>query len=63
MNTDEHGLRFEVETGAIISCAFEVLNHVKHPQNQNHGQTPMHTDSDSSYPCSAAFIRGSSSFI
>lgn len=30
MNTDEHGLRFEVETGAIISCAFEVLNTLGH---------------------------------
>ena len=30
MNTDEHGLRFEVETGKIISCAFEVLNALGH---------------------------------
>ena len=30
MNADEHGLRFEVETGAIISCAFEVLNELGH---------------------------------
>jgi len=30
INTDEHGLRFEVETGAIISCAFEVLNTLGH---------------------------------
>ncbi len=30
MNTDEHGLRYEEETGAIISCAFEVLNTLGH---------------------------------
>ena len=30
MNTDEHGLRYEVETGAIISCAFEILNTLGH---------------------------------
>jgi len=30
MNANEHGLRFEVETGAIISCAFEVLNTLGH---------------------------------
>jgi len=30
MNTDAHGLRFEVETAAIISCAFEVLNELGH---------------------------------
>ena len=30
MNADEHGLRFEVEIGAIISCAFEVLNTLGH---------------------------------
>jgi GxxExxY protein len=26
MNADEHGLRYEGETGAVIGCAFEVLN-------------------------------------
>lgn len=30
MNADEHGLKFEVETGEIISCAFEVLNALGH---------------------------------
>lgn len=30
MNTDEHGLRFEEETSAVISCAFEVLNTLGH---------------------------------
>jgi GxxExxY protein len=30
MNADEHGLRFEQETGEIISCAFEVLNTLGH---------------------------------
>ena len=30
MNTDGHGLRFEVETGQIVSCAFEVLNTLGH---------------------------------
>ena len=30
MNTDEHGLRFEAETSAVISCAFEVLNALGH---------------------------------
>jgi GxxExxY protein len=30
MNADEHGLRFEVETGAILSCAFEILNTLGH---------------------------------
>jgi hypothetical protein len=30
MRTDAHGLRFEVETGAIIHCAFEVLNTLGH---------------------------------
>ena len=30
MNADEHGLRYEVETGAIISCAFEILNTLGH---------------------------------
>jgi len=30
MNPDEHGLRFEVETGAIVSCAFEILNTLGH---------------------------------
>jgi len=30
MNADGHGLRFEVETGAIIRCAFEVLNTLGH---------------------------------
>ena len=30
MNADEHGLRFERETGAILSCAFEVLNTLGH---------------------------------
>ncbi len=30
MNTDGHGLRFEQETGEIISCAFEVLNTLGH---------------------------------
>lgn len=30
MDADEHGLRYEVETGKIISCAFEVLNALGH---------------------------------
>lgn len=30
MKTDEHGLRFEAETRAIISSAFEVLNTLGH---------------------------------
>ena len=30
MDADEHGLRFEQETGEIISCAFEVLNTLGH---------------------------------
>jgi GxxExxY protein len=30
MNADAHGLKFEVETGAILSCAFEVLNTLGH---------------------------------
>ena len=30
MNADEHGLRFEVETSAILSCAFEILNTLGH---------------------------------
>jgi GxxExxY protein len=30
MNADEHGLRFEAETSAVISCAFEVLNTLGH---------------------------------
>jgi GxxExxY protein len=30
MNADEHGLRFEEETSAVISCAFEVLNTLGH---------------------------------
>lgn len=30
MNADEHGLRFERETGEIISCAFEILNTLGH---------------------------------
>ena len=30
MNADEHGLRYEGETGAIIGCAFEVLNALGH---------------------------------
>ncbi len=28
--SNEHGLRFEQETGAIVSCAFEVLNALGH---------------------------------
>jgi len=30
MDADTHGLRFEQETGEIISCAFEVLNTLGH---------------------------------
>lgn len=30
MNADGHGLKFEQETGAIVSCAFEVLNSLGH---------------------------------
>jgi len=30
MDTDAHGLRFETETGGIVSCAFEVLNTLGH---------------------------------
>lgn len=30
MDTDEHGLRFERQTGEIISCAFEILNTLGH---------------------------------
>jgi GxxExxY protein len=30
MNADGHGLRFEAETSAIISCGFEVLNALGH---------------------------------
>lgn len=30
MDADAHGLRFEQETGEIISCAFEVLNTLGH---------------------------------
>lgn len=30
MDADGHGLRFEAETSAVISCAFEVLNTLGH---------------------------------
>jgi GxxExxY protein len=30
MDADEHGLRFEAETSAVLSCAFEVLNTLGH---------------------------------
>ncbi len=30
MDSDKHGLRFEQETGEIISCAFEILNTLGH---------------------------------
>ena len=30
MDADEHGLRYERETGEIISCAFEILNTLGH---------------------------------
>jgi GxxExxY protein len=30
MNADQHGLRYETQTGAIVSCAFEVLNTLGH---------------------------------
>jgi GxxExxY protein len=30
MDTDEHGLSYETQTGAIVSCAFEVLNTLGH---------------------------------
>ena len=30
MDADKHGLRFDVETSSVISCAFEVLNTLGH---------------------------------
>ncbi len=32
MDTDGHGLSYETQTGAIVSCAFEVLNTLGHGQ-------------------------------